>query len=1052
VSFLEDLYRERQELARVLSNPEYSGIREIVEELYPDRAHFIFELLQNAEDTGATAVSFNLRGESLSFEHNGREFTEGDVRGITNIGKGTKKDQEDQIGRFGVGFKAVFAYTETPHIWSPTFSFKICELVLPIPIETNSALGQKTKFEFPFNNPKKRAKAAYGEIEAGLNNLEYTALLFLKNIRSVQWHIAPRFVGNLRRIEHSRSHIEISKQVGSRTTSAHFLQFSNSVEGLERQQTSIAFEMDFVPNVAAFDVQSPLARQLKISPANPGRVAVFFPAEKETSGLRFHLHAPFVPELSRASIKETPANEPLFNQLATLAAAALHKIRDLNLLNVGLLSVLPNPQDSLPSRYQTIRKAIVDEMDNENLTPTHGKSHAPAKNLLQAKASLKELLSEEDLRFCINDNKTPRKWAIGATQRNSDADRFLTGLAISEWDVTEFIELLCEKLSDGRRFDATSGRWVEGPDGDFTKWLSRKSVEWHQQMYSLLRAELLSKPEYVRRKVFEKLRSLRIVRLSDRTYSLGCNCYFPSEDVRHDEILPRVAAGVYSSGKSKTQQAEARKLLEELGVVEVGEREQVQAILKQRYSYDAEVPDEKTYLSDLRRFVGLTETDTNIASLFADYYIFKRADEKWATPSQTYLDSPFVNTGLNAYYNALGENADRGVLHGSYENWKLPVKKFLKFLENVGIQMRLEIELVSCAENPAFSYLDAQAPGRWSSTGVNEDYTIKGLDQHLKAGNEALSRLVWKTACETKETDWLLAKYRNNQNYSLRDAPSQLAYLLRHTAWIPQSNRTFVRPSSASVQLLPDGFPFDPGYEWLKAIHFGENERLQSEEHRQQQSLAAKLGFADSETLERAKRFAAIPREDQERILADFLRAQQADLPQREPHDPKRRSELVAGQAKVAPGRMTEERLRSISVAMDEVKSKAGQYLRDQYTNATGEMICQVCKTALPFKLKDGTYYFEKVEFLEEVEKRHYQNYLALCPNHSAMFRFANDSRDSMKELFMVLETNELNVVLAQEDYTVYFTRTHIADLKTVIQADESQSTSAAVSFHNNRE
>ena len=61
-------------------------------------------------------------------------------------------------------------------------------------------------------------------------------------------------------------------------------------------------------------------------------MAVFFPAEKETSGLRFHLHAPFVPELSRASIKETPANQPLFQQLATLTAASLHQIRDLGLL------------------------------------------------------------------------------------------------------------------------------------------------------------------------------------------------------------------------------------------------------------------------------------------------------------------------------------------------------------------------------------------------------------------------------------------------------------------------------------------------------------------------------------------------------------------------------------------------------------------------------------------------------------------------------------------------------------------------------------------------
>jgi len=40
-------------------------------------------------------------------------------------------------------------------------------------------------------------------------------------------------------------------------------------------------------------------------------------------------------------------------------------------------------------------------------------------------------------------------------------------------------------------------------------------------------------------------------------------------------------------------------------------------------------------------------------------------------------------------------------------------------------------------------------------------------------------------------------------------------------------------------------------------------------------------------------------------------------------------------------------------------------------------MICQVCKAPLPFKLDDGSYYFEKVEFIEELKKRHLENYLA---------------------------------------------------------------------------
>ena len=100
MSFLDELRARRKKLADVLADDEYSGIRQIVEDLYPDKAHFIYELLQNAEDTGATEVNFILKKEVLVFEHNGRPFNEKDIEAITNIGKGTKGDQEDKIGRF----------------------------------------------------------------------------------------------------------------------------------------------------------------------------------------------------------------------------------------------------------------------------------------------------------------------------------------------------------------------------------------------------------------------------------------------------------------------------------------------------------------------------------------------------------------------------------------------------------------------------------------------------------------------------------------------------------------------------------------------------------------------------------------------------------------------------------------------------------------------------------------------------------------------------------------------------------------------------------------
>lgn len=99
-------------------------------------------------------------------------------------------------------------------------------------------------------------------------------------------------------------------------------------------------------------------------------------------------------------------------------------------------------------------------------------------------------------------------------------------------------------------------------------------------------------------------------------------------------------------------------------------------------------------------------------------------------------------------------------------------------------------------------------------------------------------------------------------------------------------------------------------------------------------------------------------------------------------------------------------------------------------------MICQVCKAPLPFKLSDGSYYFEAVEFLPELKKRHHQNYLALCPNHAAMFRHVNGSAELMKDMLLDLTVNELEIILAEADMTIYFTKTHLADLKVVVAVD----------------
>src|SRR5437867_1434063 len=85
---------------------------------YSDRTHFIFELLQNAEDALAerresslpTSVAFDLKPEGLEVRHFGEPFSPDNVKSICAINESTKKDELTEIGRFGIGFKSVYAF------------------------------------------------------------------------------------------------------------------------------------------------------------------------------------------------------------------------------------------------------------------------------------------------------------------------------------------------------------------------------------------------------------------------------------------------------------------------------------------------------------------------------------------------------------------------------------------------------------------------------------------------------------------------------------------------------------------------------------------------------------------------------------------------------------------------------------------------------------------------------------------------------------------------------------------------------------------------------
>ena len=214
--WFEKLVKDREDNAKVIEKRSMQGVKKDVVEKYSDSAHFVYELLQNADDAKATKCEFVLEKNKLYFSHNGtvrfsvsnpetEEFDAdnnalGHINSITSVGSSTKENELSTIGKFGVGFKAVFQYTDTPHIYDENYKFKIIRFVVPELLNEDLKFREsnETVFYFPFNKEKMSAEKAYNDILAKLKNLLYPTL-FLSNLQKVLWKTDTNEIGTYRK-------------------------------------------------------------------------------------------------------------------------------------------------------------------------------------------------------------------------------------------------------------------------------------------------------------------------------------------------------------------------------------------------------------------------------------------------------------------------------------------------------------------------------------------------------------------------------------------------------------------------------------------------------------------------------------------------------------------------------------------------------------------------------------------------------------------------------------------------------------------------------------
>jgi len=104
------------------------SLKSLSSDLYTDSKRFIYELLQNADDSANNGqnvnVNIKLFEDTLVIAHTGKIFTDRDVQGLCSINNGTKKSDTTKTGYKGIGFKSVFGQSDEVTIFTNNEYFK----------------------------------------------------------------------------------------------------------------------------------------------------------------------------------------------------------------------------------------------------------------------------------------------------------------------------------------------------------------------------------------------------------------------------------------------------------------------------------------------------------------------------------------------------------------------------------------------------------------------------------------------------------------------------------------------------------------------------------------------------------------------------------------------------------------------------------------------------------------------------------------------------------------------------------------------------------------
>lgn len=672
--------------------------------LYSDRTHFIYEILQNAEDAGAKInkkiwISFHLFKDRLEIRHNGKLFDDADVQGICGLVEGTKKDDLTQIGKFGIGFKSVYAYTNTPKVYSGNEAFCIENYVLPHAIYRVKIPDNETLFIFPFNHDEIHPEQSFKEISARLRDIGIRTLLFLNHIEEISWCIDGQESGTyIRDIKIEKSHkiVYVISKVGEQNVEdEEWLIFERPLKLNVSNETNLKVE-------AAFKIEKDKNGKELVTPAKDSKLIVFFSTEKPTY-LDFLIQGPYKTTPNRENIPlEDEQNKMIVRETSELVAETVSFIKELGYLDVNFLNILPITSAHIEGEtiYATIfEKVKAKLLSDEELLPSHNGQYTKASDSLLARSKdLAEILNQDDTETLFS----RKNWL--STDITYDRTRELRNYLINELEIKEI------EFEDFAR-NITS------------EFLEKKSDEWMIRFYGyLLEQRSLWKEKTIQSRE-GILRTKPIIRLDNNTHIAPYD-----EDGNIQVYLPVEVKSEYDTVKKTLINNESSlKFLKELGLHEPDLFTEISEKILPKYQKEEKFNEEE-YFEDFKKILTFfSETDSTkkkdkLISKLSDTTFILSTSGDLRSPREMYQYTPDLMQYFEGYSSV----------------YFVSEKLYDRFEENGLISFLMEIGIQGVPRrkkfNPNLSYEEKYKLRNSSNItrDVEEyDYDLEGLDNFL---------------------------------------------------------------------------------------------------------------------------------------------------------------------------------------------------------------------------------------------------------------------------------------------------------------------------------